>query len=500
MKIYTVEKFKENGATLIPYCRINGVLQPVAWGALGGSQAAFLAASEKIVLFQGPRGGTGKSAALIADALQDVELVGAQYRAIMIRKTYPELEDAKRMAAQMIPLIYPDATYNETSSTWTFPNGATIAFRPFEDMSAWNRFLGRNVSWVGVDEIATYESPEPMLNLLSLLRVGPRARFRAATNCWGSGRDWILNMFHLTPARAPMIGPLVTGDDLPARRVITGSLLENIPLLYTQKDYLETLKASTKENEAKRRSWIYGEWATPPNMFFGEVDWKAVTVPMFDPPSPGRIFIALDPGHSDPTACVFVWPSNGEDVEFQDGTRMPTVRGDLFVVEEYTSESKPGVGPKPPIFPKDIAERLHAIVDRRGWNQRILSVHGRNPADTQIFNAAIVSNAPSVADAYSQHGINFEPADKARVPGWLEMLKRFAAAKIPEHGIREEPGLFICANCTHVLTSLPNLMRKENDPDDITDKPQQNDHLADAIRYACRRERVPVLRVRRWRL
>jgi hypothetical protein len=78
------------------------------------------------------------------------------------------------------------------------------------------------------------------------------------------------------------------------------------------------------------------------------------------------------------------------------------------------------------------------------------------------------------------------------------MLKRLAAARKPEHGIREQPGLFITENCTALLQSLPNLQRDDGNPDDIDTR--QNDHEADALRYFLRRERTPPLRVRRWRL
>ncbi len=294
-----------------------------------------------------------------------------------------------------------------------------------------------------------------------------------------------------------MIGPLITGDDLPPRRVITGSLAENIPLLWQQKDYLETLKAATKDNEAKRRSWLYGEWATPPNMFFGEVEWSSVIVPWFEPPTPGRIRIGYDHGTSAVSAGCFCWELNGETIEFPDGTLMPTLRGDVFVVDEYVAQSKPGVGPRPFMPPSALAERLHAVVERRGWNHKLLLAPG-NIADTGIFSPGANDNRASVADDFERAKIRFEPADKSRVLGWAEMLKRFAAARKPEHGIREQPGLFICENCTHLLQALPNLMRKDGDPDDIDS--EQNDHQADALRYWLMRERTPPLRVRRWRL
>jgi len=145
----TVREFRVEGGQLVPYCMVNGVLRAVGWAPLPGSQAAFLAMVEFVGLFQGPRGGCGKSEALVADFLQDVgNGMGAEHKGLMIRRTYPELEDVKSVSAKIIPRVFPAATYNETTSTWTFPDGATLKFRPFLDASEWDRFHGRNVTWI----------------------------------------------------------------------------------------------------------------------------------------------------------------------------------------------------------------------------------------------------------------------------------------------------------------------------------------------------------------
>jgi hypothetical protein len=495
-----VSEFREEAGGLVPYVWVNGTLRPVGWAPLPGSQVAFLAAVETIVLFQGARAACGKSEALVADFLQDVGVLGAEHKGLLIRRTYPELEDIKSVAAKIIPRVFPSATYNETTSTWTFGDGATLKFRPFLDASEWDRFHGRNVTWVGIDELATYKTLEPMQMLLSILRSShplARPRMRCATNTWGAGRDAILEYFKLTPARAPTIGPLITGGGGPSRRVITGSLLENWPLLKTQPDYIETLRAATKDNAAKAQAWIDGLWAAPPNMFFGDVDWNAVTVPNFEPPNPGRIRIGYDHGLSAPSAAVFCYESRGEDIEFPDGSRKATLRGDVFVVDEYVAQSKPGVGPKPTMYPADIAGKLHSVIERRGWNQRLLIAPG-NIADTAIFSPGQNDNRASVADDFERAKIVFEPADKSRVLGAAEVLKRLTATRPPEDGIRESPGLFICEGCAHLLGSLPNLQRDERDPDDVDTA--QNDHEYDALRYWLRRDRVPPLRTRRWHM
>lgn len=495
-----VSEFREEGGALVPYCNVGGVLRPVAWAALPGSQAAFLAdRGTKIVLFQGGRGATGKSECLTVDAIQDIgQGMGSEYRALMIRRTFPELEDIKAVGAKIIPKIWPGASYNATSSTWTFPDGATLAYRPLLDMSEmeWNRFHGRSVSWVGIDELATFPTLEPLQALLSILRsTHPLAkpRLRAATNTWGDGRDAILEYFQLSPAAAPMIGPLVTGGDAPPRRVISGNIFENWPLMIQQPEYLDQIRASCKGNPAKLDAWLHGIWAAPPGMYFGDVNWSHVIVPDFEPPTPGTIRLGFDHGFSEPSAGVFCWESRGEDITFPDGSKRATRKGDVFVVDEFYGASRPNVGLKLP--PSEIAKRLFAIIERHVWNRKILNAVG-NVSDTSIFSPSMVEHRASIAEDLRQCGIVFEGADKARELGALEMLKRLMAATPPADAPREDAALYVCEGCTNLIRTLPNLKRDPVHIEDV-DSDSPDDHLYDALRYWLRRERVPPVSFRR---
>lgn len=146
--------------------------------------------------------------------------------------------------------------------------------------------------------------------------------------------------------------------------------------------------------------------------------------------------------------------------------------------------------------PSELARRIHAIVDRHGWNPRLLQAPG-NIADTSIFSPGVNDNRASVAQDFENAGIVFEPADKARVLGAAEILKRLLAAKPPADAPREEPALFIAENCQNLLRSLPNLQRSDSNPEDIESE-GTDDHLYDGLRYWLRREKTPAMRTRRY--
>lgn len=493
-----VAEYRPNAAgVLVPYVYVNGILKEATWAPLPGSQAAFLACPELIVLYQGPRG-SGKTLPLLMDYLQFVGLgLGPEHKGVIFRRTFPQLDEVISLAKIWIPKLFPGASYNATHYTWTFPDGATLRFRQLLDEGDFEQFQGQSLSWVGMEELANWPNLEPMKLMLSCLSrsthpLSPN-HMRMTTNTYGVGRDRIMEYFHLVAAPSPTLGPLIVDDLGPPRRVITGTLDENLPLLYASPNYAENIRAATTDNPAKQLAWLHAIWASPPNSYFGDVDWDYVRVPAFEPPSPGRVRLGFDHGFTAPSAAVFCWESRGEDIDFPDGTRKPTIPGDVFVVDEVVTQSKPGVGLK--LAPVEIAERLHAVVERHGWNRRILQAPG-SVADTSIFSPGMNDNRASIAADFEKAGVNFEPADKSRVLGWAEMLTRLMAAKPPADARRERKALFIGDNCVNLLQSLPPLQRSESDPEDI-DPDGQNDHEADALRYFLRRERTPPLSTRR---
>lgn len=88
-------------------------------------QAEFLAASEDEVLYGGAAG-SGKSDALVIDALGGQ--IGAvqlpEYRALFLRRTYPELKEIVDRTQAIYPAIAPGARFVEPE--WRFPSGARL--------------------------------------------------------------------------------------------------------------------------------------------------------------------------------------------------------------------------------------------------------------------------------------------------------------------------------------------------------------------------------------
>lgn len=105
--------------------------------------------------FYGGAAGPGKSWALLAGALQYVDVPG--YDALLLRKTFPELTQA----GGLIPMAHEwldttDAVWNEQRHEWRFPSGATVTFGHLSTADAIRRYFGGERHYVGIDESTAF--------------------------------------------------------------------------------------------------------------------------------------------------------------------------------------------------------------------------------------------------------------------------------------------------------------------------------------------------------
>jgi hypothetical protein len=480
-----IKELHDIDGVLTPFVEHNGVLRRVAAAPLPGSQALFLACSEQLCLYAGPRG-CGKTRTLLMDAGAHIGLgMGPECRMLFFRETFPQLAEPWAIARELFTKIWPDIRFNETAMTATWPAGEQLMFRPVPTPEVIPDIKGKNLVWAGCDELADFEDMRVFLFMLSVLRgVHPRLpqplHLRASTNTFGRNSQNVMELFKLTRLPQPMYGPLIPADEFaPARRCITGNRAENLPLLKQNPTYYESqIAASAAGNSALKDAWINAVWAEPETAYFGEVDWSAVTIPAdIKVGSPGRIRFSLDWGLADPNAILAFYPSKGgEEIALPDGGILSLRRGDIVFLDEIYTGSRPDVGMR--LAPYEIADRIKALVEKHGWDPRILRANG-NVADGQIFEGGRTDARSSVADDLEKAGIIFERADKSRIAGASRLLAMLmAAGQVP----RDQPAVYFSASCVNALRSIPNL---ERDPDDPSDVLGVGDcHMYDSARYA----------------
>lgn len=470
--------WKEHEGALKPF--VKG--REVAWAPQPGSQTAFISCPIDEVLYEGTRG-PGKTDALLMAFYQFCGRgYGAEWRGILFRRTYPELQDVIEKSQKWFAKLCPGARYNHSEHVWTFPDGEKLFLRHFDKPSDYWKYHGHAYPCLMWEELCTWPSDAGYKKMMSTCRStmpGMPRMIRATANPYGVGHNWVKARFRLPNGN--MIGQVIR-DEEGERVAIHGELRENKVLLHADPGYIDRLRASAS-NDAELRAWLHGDWNIVAGGMFDDVWDQRVHVVPSAPleliPRGWRIDRSFDWGQSKPFSVGWWAESNGEQWEY-DGVLYGRVRGDLIrVAEWYGCTGKPNQGLR--MTATDIAQ---GIVDRQvEWNiqSRVLA----GPADSSIFDAW--EPGKSVAGDMKRLGVLWEEADKrpgSRKQGWDQIRKMLKHAKALD-GPREEPGIFVMERCRDFQRTVPVLPRNDRDLDDVDTDAE--DHIADEMRYRVRR-------------
>lgn len=279
-------------------------------------QHEFLAAGEDEVLYGGAAGG-GKSDALVIDALglwQGAPNVPL-YRALLVRRTFPELRRLMDRAMELYPRVVPGAKFHESEKEWRFPSGAKVQFGYAEREPDRYQYQGQEFQYIGVDELTQWPTDVVYTYLISRLRAPERANLRclvrATCNPGGAGHKWVRERWGINNQGDATMQHLALGERTWVRRFIPARLDDNPHLSET--GYREQLLMLS---EMERRALLDGRWDVieiPGAIYRAEMEraWieeRIRPVPI-DPNLP--VHTAWDLGVLDATAIWFFQLSKG---------------------------------------------------------------------------------------------------------------------------------------------------------------------------------------------
>lgn len=429
-------------------------------------QALMMSRWEYEALYGGAAGG-GKSDYLVAEALRQVHI--KHYRAILFRKTYPELQDLIDRSQELYIPAYPRAKYNDTKHCWTFPSGAKVYFGAMQYTKDRKKYQGKHYDFIGFDELThfTFDEYSYMYSRNRPSGPGTRVYMRATANPGGVGHGWVKSHFvtcakPMTTVRKKVQVRCPDGSMVGMERTkifVPSSVFDNQILLENNPNYLASLALLPKQD---RDALLYGDW----NSFEGQVfvefkddpdgylsQIRTHVIEPFRIPDSWIIYRGFDFGYAKP---------------FSVGWYAVDHEGCVYRIHElYGCTDTPNAGIK--VEPLEIARQIREVEasDPNLRGRKMIGI-----ADPSIFDE---SRGESIAAIMERGGIYWEPGDNTRLAGKMQYHYRLA---FDENG---RAMFYVFNTCKHFIRTIPALVYDEKNVEDIDTK--QEDHIYDECRY-----------------
>lgn len=497
----------------------NGQLERMGfqiWEPQPGPQALAIGAPfVQELLFGGARGG-GKSDFLLGDFLQDIHL-GAIWRGIIFRKSYPELEELLVRAKEIfLPL---GAVYKVSERTFVFPSGATLKMRHVETEGDADLYQGHQYTWIGWDELGNWPNLNAYRKLKACLRSAhgvPNKRIRASANPGGIGHHAVKNYFiDPAPLGMDLIKSIDEDGTVTTRMFIPSRVYDNAILLANDPQYIARLREIGSPELVK--AWLEGDWNVITGAYFPEFSSDKHVLEPFPIPDHWLRFRSMDWGSTSPF-CV-LWHAVSDGYQVPNGPYIPSgavvtyrewygcVPGKVNegikwtanqvgkgIVQRERDEVMSFAKADPSMFKWDggpsHAENM-AKVDAHfskgdnnrlaGWDQirdRLCGIkEPRAPKDVGMGHnggPALGDEAPKVFSGTLEEIAN-------RVAGYIQTVKQEPEQAPESDSMVGTPMWYCFKTCVHLIRTLPALQHDMDKPEDCDTDGE--DHAPDALRY-----------------
>ncbi|MEN3931402.1 phage terminase large subunit [Microvirga sp. W0021] len=438
------------------------------WRPQSGPQKALVDCPYPEIFFGGARGG-GKTDGVLGKWALKERLYGADFNAVMFRRTTVSSEDAISRSRQIFKPL--GGVFNESRKIWTMPNGGKIGFSYLDSAGDAQEYQGRNLSDVWVEEVGQYPDPAAIDRLFGLLRSanGVPVQMILTGNPGGPGQHWIANRYQLVPfpEKPQVIERKLANGAIHRMAVIPSRITDNRILMNADPGYVDRLHMVGSEELVK--AWLQGDWGAVEGAFFDCWDSEQHILQPFSIPEHWLRFRSGDWGTAKPFSIGW-WCVVGEDT-VMNGRFLP--RGAIVRYREWygCQKNKPNTGLK--LSAAEVARQIAQLEAGESVAYGVLD-------DACFAN----TGGPTIAETMAENGVDWQPTgNKTRISrngilgGW-DLIRARLRGNADGH-----PMMFVFSNCRDFIRTVPVLQHDPLKPEDLDTEAE--DHIADEARYAC---------------
>lgn len=402
----------------------------------------------KDIMAGGGRGAAKTHSILAVEFCDDCQRV-PNLKVLVVRKVgrsnKEQIQDFRKKLLRLIP-----HNFREQQSTITFENGSMVILGNFKDEKDIDKYLGLEYDLIHIVESNQITITKKM-NILSCLRTNKtnwRPRCYEDTNPGGTGHSHNKQIFIL-PHRLRQAVNMGTPLETAAHNV--GLLMDEAKLILAKNEtrYIHCtiddnafVDAGYKEYLQKligwqREAWLNGSWDFLAGAYFTNFNQETHVYPNrknnFQHRSATEFFGSFDYGFGHNTAFLLF----ARDKE-----------GVMYVIDEYVDNEKP---------PSEHAEAILGMLSEYGLVPSDLS---SIVAGHDCFHRKEEGN--TIAQTYSENGIDFSPSENARVNGFQRLLNCFGDVQTGTAST-----LFINRKCKNTIEQITTAQHHEKIAGDI---------------------------------
>lgn len=421
-------------------------------------QVEFDACPARYVLYGGAAGPGKSHAARWALYRRCMQIPG--FEALLLRKTYPELEKTHlRRMAQEAPLV--GASFTESKRMVAWPNGSLIECGHMEDAAAVQKYLSTEYDAIVPDEGATFD-PLSLLELSTRARTSkPQvlasggARFWVVSNPGGPASSTLLDFF---VDHAPDLDqfPALAGQYNPAEWAYIPAQLQDNPYLDPQYERQLALLPQWRYDQLR-----HGDWRVFVGQFFGQFNQRR-HIRDLGPLGEGvSWFRSLDWGFNAPGCWGWyaVLPDGRIYKRSDRKFRGESVHENIVALQHHEAALE-----LPPVS--------YSVGDP--------SIYIK----TGQVGMYTPSLGQSIGETFAINGVPIRRGESDRYSGWQRLHDLLRDA--PDG----DPWLILHPSCTYTIRSLASAVSDPHDADDVdTDS---DDHALDETRYGAMSRPHPV--------